>query len=78
MAHVTHRHGLTQFTSARLGFAARQHARFQDMQFSFRHCSLQTQQQTIVVVGWIIHPISVSNQRIKHRPDLQQLMPIAT
>ena len=76
MTHVAHRHGLTQFAPSRLGFAARQHPRLQDMQFGFRHCSLQPQQQAIVVVGRIIHPIGVGDQRIEQRADLQQLMPV--
>ena len=76
-AHVAHRHGLAQLAPSRLGFPAREHPRLQDMQFGFRHRPFQAQQQTIVVMGWIIHPIGVGDQRIEQRADFQKLMPIA-
>ena len=76
-AHVAHRHGLAQFAPSRLGFPAREHPRLQDMQFGFRHRPFQAQQQTIVVIGRIIHPIGIGDQRIEQRADFQKLMPIA-
>ena len=75
-AHIAHRHGLAQLAPSRLGFPAREHPRLQDMQFGFGHRPFQAQQQTIVVMGWIIHPIGVGDQRIEQRADFQKLMPI--
>ena len=75
-AHIAHRHGLAQFAPPRLGFPAREHPRLEDMQFSFRHRPFEPQQQTIVVIGWIIHPVGVGDQRVEQRADFQKLMPI--
>ena len=75
-AHVADGHGFAEFAPTRLGFPARQHPCLEDMKLGFRHRSFQTQKEAIVVVGRIIHPVGVGDQRVEQRADLQKLMPI--
>ena len=46
------------------------------MQLRFAHRSFETEQQTIVEVRRIVHPILIEDQRIGQRADLQQAMPV--
>jgi hypothetical protein len=62
--------GKLQFASLGFTQAALMHALLQDMQLGFRHGAFQAQQQTIIVLHWVIHPIQVSNQRMKERAQL--------
>jgi hypothetical protein len=66
-AHISDRHGLAELAPARLGFSARQHPCLEDMKLGFRHRSFQTQKEAIVVVGRIIHPVGVGDQRVEQR-----------
>jgi hypothetical protein len=70
-AQISHRHCLAEFTAPRLGFAPLQHAGFEDVQFCLRHRSFEPQQQTIIVVGRIIYPIGIGDQRIEKSTDFQ-------
>ena len=75
-AHISHRHRPAEFASPGLGQTAFQHPCLEDMQFGFRHRSLQAEQQTVIVVRRIIHPIDVGDERIEQRANLKQLMPV--
>src|SRR5208283_4395883 len=75
-AHVADGHRFAEFAPTRLGFPARQHPCLEDMKLGFRHRSFQTQKEAIVVVGRIIHPVGVGDQRVEQRTDLQKLMPV--
>ena len=46
------------------------------MEFRFRHRSLQTEQQAIIVVRRIIHAIDIGDEGVEQRAYLQQLMPV--
>ena len=73
---IAHRHRLAELAPPRLRPAAFQHARLEDVQLRFRHRPLEPEQQTVVVVGRIIHAVGIRNQRVEQGADLQQLVPV--
>ena len=46
------------------------------MQFRLRHRSLQSEQQTVIIVRRIIHAVGIGNQSVEQRANLQELIPI--
>jgi hypothetical protein len=75
-AQVAHRQRLAEFPPPGLGVAARQHPSLENVELRFRHRSLQTEQQAIIVVRRIIYAIDIGDQRVEQRAYLQQLMPV--
>ena len=73
---ITHGHRLAELAPPSFGSATFQHARLEDVQLRFRHRPLQPEQQTVVVVGRIIHAVGIRNQRVEQGADLQQLVPV--
>ena len=73
---IAHRHCFAELAPTCLGPAPFEHACLEDVEFRFRHRPLETEQQTIIVVGGIIHAIGIGNQRVEEGADLQHLMPV--
>jgi hypothetical protein len=67
---IAHRQRLAQFTAPRLRPPAFEHARLKNVEFCFRHCPLQSEQQAVIIIGRIINAIGVRDQRVKQRTDL--------
>jgi hypothetical protein len=48
----------------------------QHVQLGFTHGSFQTEQQSVVKVGWIVETVLVQDQGISQSADLQQAVPV--
>jgi hypothetical protein len=46
------------------------------MQLGLRHRPLQSEHEAIVEIGRVIHPVSVGDQRVGDRTQVQQLIPV--
>ncbi len=69
------RHG--QRPTAGLGHPPRPHPLLEQMQLCFADRSFQPQQQPVVVLGRVVDPIRVGQQRSRQRTQLQQLVPLS-
>ena len=52
------------------------HPCFENVQLRFAHRSLESQKQTIVMVGWIVQTVGIGEQDTIDRAQLQQRMPV--
>src|ERR1700757_3712162 len=73
---ITYRQRETQFSF--LGFVelATQQARAQKMKLGMGHGALQSEQQAVVKIGWVIATIFIDYQGLGEGAQLQQAMPI--
>src|SRR3982750_4413792 len=67
-----------QLAARGLGSPALVHAGLEQMQLGLAQGALEPKQQTVVIGGRIVNAVSVSDQRVAQRADLQELMPVAT
>src|SRR4029450_13695714 len=67
----------TQLATLRLGATTLQHASLQDVQLGFAHGTLQAQQEPVIEVVRAVITVSVPDERVGQRADLEQLMPVS-
>jgi hypothetical protein len=70
------RKALAQFTFGSLVFEPRGQPRPDQMQLGLRHRPLQPEHQAVVEIGRVIHPVSVGDQSVGDRAQVQQLIPV--
>ena len=75
-AHIAQRRMIEQLPALGLVQPALLHALTQKVQLRFTERTLESQQQTIVVLARIVQAVLVGQQRAEQRTDLQQLMPV--
>ena len=46
------------------------------MQFRFAHRALESQEQPVIEMAWIVEAVLVQNQSVRQRANLQQTMPV--
>jgi hypothetical protein len=52
------------------------HPLLQDVQLGLAHRSFQPQEQPVVVLGGVVHPVQVGDERSEQRAQLQQPVPV--
>ena len=70
------RQALAQFAPPGLVLKPGGQSRADEMQLGLRHGALKPQNETIVEVGGVIDPVSVGDQGVGQRAQIQQLIPV--
>ena len=76
LEHIAARQSENQLAALRLGPAALEHARLENVDLRLAHRTLQPEQQAVVVEAGIVDAVGIADQRVEERAHLQQLMPI--
>ncbi len=70
----------TKSELALLGFGqfAAQQSLVHPMQFGFAHLAFEAEEQTIVVMAWVVDSFFIDDQSVGQGADFEQLIPVAT
>ena len=78
VAHVAARQVEQQLAPRGLGAASLQHSGLEHMQLRLADRAFQAKQKPVIKSGWIVHAVSVCQERPEQGADLQQLVPVPT
>ena len=70
------RHAALQFAAPRFVQHAPNQPGAEHVEFRFAHGALQAQQQAIIEMRGIVHPVFIQDERVGQRADLQEPMPV--